>query len=52
MQSSVVFAAGSMLSTTLSVITITRIRDHHRLERLITIPGMRKHRVVNVSNQR
>jgi hypothetical protein len=25
----------------LSVITITGIRDHHRLERLITIPGMR-----------
>ncbi len=28
----------------LSVITITGIRDHHRLERLITIPGMRDHR--------
>ncbi len=27
----------------LSVITITGIRDHHRLERLITIPGMRRH---------
>jgi hypothetical protein len=24
------------------VITITGIRDHHRLEHLITIPGMRR----------
>lgn len=38
---SVVFAEASMLGASPGVITIAGIRDHHRLEPLITIPGMR-----------
>ena len=43
------FAIASMLSTSLSMITITGIRDHHRLEPLITIPGMRRRVVKKLS---
>lgn len=39
---SVVFAEASMLGASPGVITIAGIRDHHRLEPLITIPGMRR----------
>jgi hypothetical protein len=38
---SVVFAEASMLRASSGVITIAGIRDHHRLQPLITIPGMR-----------